>query len=405
MFKYPLSGEVYMKKFALIAISLLILVGIAGFTSHEAGAIDDSYVIINVTHYGNFEDPNYPDDNPDMSDRIFVGNSSEEAGRGYLVLQLTDNGEPIIDLSEDYFNPQDDFPGIHILRGADENGSFIQFNSHGFNNNKTREDIIFEISLVNAVIAQFGQVPIQIYDLYEGVPCGVDKNNPENSTGVDTVVFDIGGTEAELCGTTGSGADRGRIYYNPQDMTAPEIEITDTDPNMPYTNFGGEKNISIHFTSSEFPIDVDFRLLNSTQDIIDVQGTHTVNNESEIPLIYTLPGDLALGDYQLWMIAEDPDENAAEVLVGDIRVRDERTRSGGDEDDEDDNDGIVIFDEDLSLDVKRIDTGINDLLNDPISLNGDYEKESGSWGAWIIVIIIVDFILLLIILAALGLKR
>ncbi|MDP1695711.1 MAG: hypothetical protein Q8L29_02250 [archaeon] len=98
------------------------------------------------------------------------------------------------------------------------------------------------------------------------------------------------------------------------------ISNVTTNPQLPFTNNGGEQNVSVNFTSSVFPIDVTFNLYNYLNVIADTQGPTTLNSASELPIIYTLPAGLPTGIYTLYMTVEDSLGNIVTIKLGTITV-------------------------------------------------------------------------------------
>lgn len=399
-----------MKKFALIAICGLLLAAVFGLIP-KVNAADNVQVIIEVTYFANYDDPGSTDI-PDMSDQIFIGAQEEPVGRGRVVLALTENGEFLIDDVPFDPNPGDNeiVPGLHIIRNADGTGKFIQFNTHGDNQGDDIEDIKFSIEFVNAKITGFFDPLEQPYDIPLDGVCGIVEGDPQSSTTEDEYVINVGGATADFCSSLGGGNDRVRVYFEPQDLNAPEITNVQTSPELPINHIEGrEKNLSIDFDSSEFPLEIEFRLVNDLGEVVDAQE-HSVGSESDLPLTFTIKEEIARGDYRLFMFAEDLDGNTAEVFIGDINVIDERRRSGGSDDEPRHDEEITIFDEDLNLNAERLDTGIGTADNSPIMLNdnsnSDYGKESSlGFGGWLAGFIALDLILLLFVLIFASVRK
>ena len=106
------------------------------------------------------------------------------------------------------------------------------------------------------------------------------------------------------------------------DVSAPNVTNITTSPASPITNNQSEQNVSVNFTSSEFPINVTFILYNSTGSVIVVQGPTQVNSSSDLPINFTIPANLSIGNYTLNMTVNDSNGNNVEVHVANITVVD-----------------------------------------------------------------------------------
>ncbi|MFC1775096.1 beta strand repeat-containing protein, partial [Nanoarchaeota archaeon] len=109
------------------------------------------------------------------------------------------------------------------------------------------------------------------------------------------------------------------------DYSAPVISNVSTIPASPIIDDGTGQNITVNFTSDEYPINVTFTSYNST-GIVNTSGPVQVNNASELPLTYILPS-LADGNYTLNLSAVDSLNNSAEYYVAMITVADVITPS------------------------------------------------------------------------------
>jgi len=303
-----------MKKFALLFMVFFVFV-MVGMVS----AFDESSVDIDITFLYNLEDD------------IFVGNSNTPIGEGSATVPLTVEGVPIIDPEVD---PQN--AGIHILRGVDEFGQFIEISVPGPVMPELRL-IKFDIEFDNAVIVSFvngsntGEYPYE-NPLEDG--CGINEEDPEETESFNDEYFiDIGGTQADFCSATNNGKDIVRIYIDYLDMTAPIItDIVTVPPFNIEIEEEEELTISVDFNSSEFPIEVSFELFDDN-DLVHSQEGVLVINAGDLPVEYFVPL-LDEGVYSLKMIVEDSDGNNVVIVLGDIIVSE-----GDDGDDDDDDDG------------------------------------------------------------------
>ncbi len=99
------------------------------------------------------------------------------------------------------------------------------------------------------------------------------------------------------------------------------INSTNTNLNQtnPIYNNGTPQNISINFTSSEYPLNVTFKLYNSTGDLINTSVVQ-LSSASDLPANYTLPAGLSDGNYTLNMTIIDSGGNSNTYLLGTIVV-------------------------------------------------------------------------------------
>ena len=104
------------------------------------------------------------------------------------------------------------------------------------------------------------------------------------------------------------------------DLSPPAITNVTTNPALPFTNNGSEQNLSVNFTSDEFPINVTFNAYNSSGDVVDSQGPTQVNGSSELPINYVIPGTLPDGSFTLNMTANDSSDNSGVTELGNFNV-------------------------------------------------------------------------------------
>jgi hypothetical protein len=89
------------------------------------------------------------------------------------------------------------------------------------------------------------------------------------------------------------------------DTKTPTITNILIDPILPFTKNNSEEDISINFDSSEYPIDLLFNLYDNTGTLVDTQGPQVINDPSDLPIDYNIPGGLADGIYTLNMTLTD----------------------------------------------------------------------------------------------------
>jgi hypothetical protein len=193
----------------LVMLSSLMMVSIVSAESCE------SFLNVDVTFFGNYTSPTAFHD-ADMSDFIYVGNSSSPFGQTTVNIPLGLNGIQHSDVVSGYRYSL--VPGLHILRDSDDEGTFVYISAAGFNDNLSREAIKADFEFENAEIlstynglSPSGKRPFERQGDGE---CGIDEGNISDiGPGRDEYSFDIGGTDGNICSTTSSGEDRVKVYY------------------------------------------------------------------------------------------------------------------------------------------------------------------------------------------------
>ncbi len=104
-----------------------------------------------------------------------------------------------------------------------------------------------------------------------------------------------------------------------KDTSIPNVTNVMTDPAMPLANNGTEQNVSVNFTSNEYPVNVTFNLFNESGALVNSQGPTTVTSASET-VTFTVPAGLTDGNYTLNMTVADSIGNEVEVTIGTIVV-------------------------------------------------------------------------------------
>jgi len=105
------------------------------------------------------------------------------------------------------------------------------------------------------------------------------------------------------------------------DTTAPVITNIQTNPLMPFINYGDEQKINIYFDSNEYPIEIKLKLYNENQELINSQGPIEILSPNYFPVNYLVPAQLSDGEYYLYMTAIDNAENSKEYFVGKFKVK------------------------------------------------------------------------------------
>ncbi|MBU0535905.1 MAG: Ig-like domain repeat protein, partial [Nanoarchaeota archaeon] len=138
-----------------------------------------------------------------------------------------------------------------------------------------------------------------------------------------TIPGDIidGNYTLNLTATDDSGNSNSTIAANiTVDSIAPVINDTITVPPSPFYNNGTAQGIEVYFNSTEYPINITFNLYNLSGSLVNSSGPVQVNSVSSLPLDYTIPGDLADGNYSLNMTASDIADNKNFTHLADFIV-------------------------------------------------------------------------------------
>ncbi len=198
-------------------IYLLVGLFFLVFASSSVLAVDESFITINITYFDNY-DPDNATRFADMSDRVFVGNDSNATGQGNVRLFLTNNKTAIVDSFSSW-----DVPGMHVARGKDSAGNFVEFNFFGYNHIETKEVILFNVQFGNALIKNVTNSTTDEFEYPVNGSCGAIIGDPQHSKTDDEYNVSIGGSYAEFCTVTDVGGDRVRLYYEYKDTTAPDL--------------------------------------------------------------------------------------------------------------------------------------------------------------------------------------
>ncbi len=182
----------------------------------------ESFLKVHITYFANY-DPEGAIKHADMSDYVYVGNDSEPFGQTLVVIPLTTDNRtnPIIDPQVSSF--QDDVPGLHIQRGENETGLFVEISAYGFNHKETRESVKADIEFINALIDQIQNGPDGGYEKPDTQGCGIVEGDPQNDKpGNDEYNFVSGENTGDICSITNVHRDRVRLYYQPtEECSAP----------------------------------------------------------------------------------------------------------------------------------------------------------------------------------------
>ncbi|PIZ50896.1 hypothetical protein COY27_05430 [Candidatus Woesearchaeota archaeon CG_4_10_14_0_2_um_filter_33_13] len=104
------------------------------------------------------------------------------------------------------------------------------------------------------------------------------------------------------------------------DRSSPVITSITSTPTVPIYNNGSEQNVSINFSSNEFPINITFYLYNSTGSMVNSSGPTILSSVSSLPINYTIINTLGDGNYSLNLTVVDPAGNNDTKNVGTIVI-------------------------------------------------------------------------------------
>ena len=193
-----------------------LIFGILLIASFATGvqAIDEASVDIEITYVHNFNhDLNQSGVGPaDMTNDIYVGTESNPVGSRTVTLDLVEEGSTIIDSFS-----EGDVPGLHVIRGEDSTGKYIDFTLYAIHGFEARESVKFEIDLQNAVftsVVNGAESSEHIFERPTDGICGILVDTPEdyiNSN--DEYEVNIDDDKAEFCAVARDGIDRVRVYY------------------------------------------------------------------------------------------------------------------------------------------------------------------------------------------------
>jgi hypothetical protein len=160
-------------------------------------------------------------------------------------------------------------------------------------------------------------IEIKVYDQSGAVKdSGSSNNNPVATldTSLSDGLYFFNATAHDSLGNYNSTETRNITI----DYVSPSMTNIETSPALPLYNNGLGRNISVSFTSSEFPINITFTLYNSSGSIEYSQET-TLHTSANLPVNFTLPA-LSAGTYSLNMTAKDPALNSNTTALGEIII-------------------------------------------------------------------------------------
>ncbi|MBX4212170.1 hypothetical protein KW787_01795 [Candidatus Pacearchaeota archaeon] len=359
-------------RISLLAVFILALIF---STSGVLAANRAAKITIEVTYFDNYQ-PIRSLDPSDVSDKIFVGNSEAYVGKGIVTIPLTtSSGVPLADPNSDT-----DVPGLHVERGRDSTGQYVEFTSFGMHIiEEQRESIKFKIKLIDATIDEAVNGPsTKTYENAQDGTCGITEGGGAIDDDSDNDEYSVveGGTTGTFCSVVSGKIDQVRIYYDVipippvippvvnntnqthpgnetnhtipgnntnqtipgnntnqtggnhtnTDVTPPVITNVNVTPSLPFTfnltipGLETCQNFQITFTSNEYPLNVTVNLFKDGDGLIDSMKYPPLNNSGDLPIVYATPMDLRVGSYTLNLTAADKSGNAVTITLGKIFV-------------------------------------------------------------------------------------
>ncbi len=176
----------------------------------------ESYLKIDISYFANYNPPEATENLADMSDYVYVGSNTDPFGQTTVIIPLTTNNRTVAIVDPSGISTQDDIPGLHVKRGEDTNGLFVEISTYGFNYSKTRESIKAAIEFIDALTSQIQNGPGGGYESPSSDQCGITEGDPKNDQpGNDEYEITVGENTGTLCSITNVHRDRIRIYYQP----------------------------------------------------------------------------------------------------------------------------------------------------------------------------------------------
>jgi hypothetical protein len=166
---------------------------------------------------------------------------------------------------------------------------------------------------------------------------------------------------------------------------------------MPFINNGTSQNLSINFSSDEYPLGILFNLYNSTS-LVNTQSK-IIANSSELPVSYVVPVNLSNGIYFLNMTVNDSAGNSRTYIIGNFSVN--KTSPPivvHDDDDEEDLLEIPIGPYTVNMNKDIIDVNSTSNSSGVISLNPQNSDSGFDYRLFLYWFILVNLFLILIIL-------
>jgi hypothetical protein len=119
--------------------------------------------------------------------------------------------------------------------------------------------------------------------------------------------------------TANNNATASSNYTFTVDTTTPTATGITKDPSIPYYSNLSSTELKLNFSSSEFPINITFRLYNAT-GTINTSGPIQLNSVSDLPINYTIPPAVGDGNYSLNFTIQDKAGNANITSIGTVVV-------------------------------------------------------------------------------------
>lgn len=377
-----------------IVVSLILLLTALGTVSALEASMN-----ITITYVANYNPGNVTGEfQPDMTNAIFVGNNSQAIGTGSVVLPLTQNQTRITDVLGVY-----DVPGLHVQRGHDQLGDYVEFTTYAFNDIDSNEIIKFQVQFDRATIASLVNDTIGPYEFNGDFVCGINETDPSQSNGNDEMTRGADFKSAEFCSMANVHYDRARVYYNVGDLTIPVITNIQVTPRLPFTLFeGNAQQFTINFTSSEYPLRTNFELRNNQGTIVDATPFARVETIFALPLQYTLPSTVDSGTYALTMhVQSGVGEFDTSYSLGTITIEEDDDNKGGRSHRSriESSDPTPFTTEPRKQPTRTLES------EEPVVLESVRESGDYTLSGWLLIGLIIATILVIILIAALLIAR
>lgn len=380
-----------------ILLSILLLITTLGTVS----ALDAS-MNITITYVANYNPQNITGDlQPNMTNAIFVGDNAQAVAHGTFTLPLTRNqnrSDIITDVLGLY-----DVPGLHVQRGRDAQGNYVEFTTYAFNDVSTNEIIKFHVQLNRASIASLENDTVGPYEFNGDFICGINETDPSQSNGNDEMTRGADFKSAEFCSMANVHYDRARLYYNVDSLSAPTVTNIRVTPSLPATFIqGNAQHFTINFTSSEYPLKTSFELRNSQGTVVDSTPFTRVETIFALPIHYMLPASVATGAYTLTMRVQNGlGEFDTSYALGTMTIEQDNDNKGGRTHRSriESTDPTPFTTEPRKTPTRTIET------DEPVVLKKENKSQEYTLSRWVLIGLGIAVILLIILIAALLIAR